>query len=606
LKRGAGLAIYYRHLDDYIVVSGKTYPYRELIRGFGGTFENSDRVWHIPHSEASIKAIDQLCRSVGGGPLKAPTPSQANPSPLPSPAATDQKTIPPSVTGKPESAKKAADENPQQLVNSSELGLTVGDLMQQAHLAIQAAFPRSVWVIGEIQNYSMRKSGAFFQLADLKEGASQSATMTVNTTMWSSQARSLAQKLGADVLEGILQDGMKIRILAQVSFYRDRGQVSLNVLDIDPRFTKGSLALAREELLRELRQKGVDRANASRPLSAFPLSIGLISAEDSRAKSDFIHQLYSYGFPGEILFYAAQMQGEKTLSDVVRGIECLAKAGCDLIILTRGGGSLADLRWFDSREIAMAIIQCQLPVIAAIGHQDDVCVAEEVAYRREKTPTAAADFILSVLQKTRERLENSALVMARILQGNLQQQITRLHQLKELLRLGSHQQLNLQTERLSRQIYLIQQHLAGQQHRLSQQLQTMSHEIRQQSEQKLYALKEQNLTYGHRLRQIYQQELAQSDLKFQKQEQRLYSQAKQYISHTEQTLVPLEKTLAQNDPRPWLNRGWTRLEFMTGRTIRSIDKLTIGQQMQARLLDGLIKMTITDIEATTAKNVKQK
>ncbi|MFW7377598.1 MAG: exodeoxyribonuclease VII large subunit [Oligoflexus sp.] len=580
------MAIYYRHLDEHIVVSGKTYPYRDIIKSYGGRFENSQRVWHIPHNEASLKAIDELCRSVGGGPLKDPAATKAS------------RKKSPTVESIPVKAPVATSENAE--TADHQLGLTVRDLMQQTQLAIQAAFPRSVWVIGEIQNFSMRKTGVFFQLADFKEGASQSATMTVSTTMWSSQARALAQKLGKDVMMGILQDGMKVRILAQVGFYRDRGQVTLNVLDIDPRYTKGSLALAREELLRELRQKGLDRLNATRPLTAFPLKIGLVSAEDSRAKSDFIHQLFSYGFPGEVIFYAAQMQGERTLTEVCQGIQSLAAAGCDLIVLTRGGGSLADLRWFDNKDIAMAIIQCQLPVIAAIGHQDDVCVAEEVAFRREKTPTAAADFILSIVQKTKDRLSTAAQAMTRTLEQKLQQQQTRLQHLKEQLGMICQQQLNQLSEKLNRHIYLLQQSLVQQEHKLSQQLQAKTHEIKRLSEQRLYALQEQNLRFGHQLRQNYQFALGQAAMSLQKTEQQLFSTSQQNLFRIEHLLAPLEKTLHQNDPRPWLQRGWTRLESLAGQTIRSVHALSVGQELQARLQDGNLKLNITEIEAIQA------
>ena len=80
-----------------------------------------------------------------------------------------------------------------------------------------------------------------------------------------------------------MADGMKVRLLCQVSFYKDRGSLSLLVLNIDSSFSKGELALAREKLLKELRQKGLDQKNKSRPPVSFPFHIGLVSAKDSRA-----------------------------------------------------------------------------------------------------------------------------------------------------------------------------------------------------------------------------------------------------------------------------------------------------------------------------------
>ena len=204
-------------------------------------------------------------------------------------------------------------------------------------------------------------------------------------------------------------------MLCDLTLFKDRGQLSLQIQSIDPNFTKGSLALAREKLLKELRVKGLDKANKQLKLSPFPFLIGLLSAEDSRAKSDFIDQLKVYGFPGEVVFYPTQMQGENTLTEVVKGLNALQSLGCDLIVMTRGGGSAADLRWFDSPEIAYAIAESKIPVLAAIGHHEDVCVAEDICYQREKTPTAAADFIISLFQRTRERLDQMSLSLDKTL-----------------------------------------------------------------------------------------------------------------------------------------------------------------------------------------------
>ena len=83
----------------------------------------------------------------------------------------------------------------------------------------------------------------------------------------------------------------------------------------------------------------------------------------------------------------------------------------DLIVITRGGGSAADLRWFDSPEIAYAIAACPIPVIAAIGHHDDFCVTEEICFERRKTPTAAADFVVEQFSATLAKLDKAAMIL---------------------------------------------------------------------------------------------------------------------------------------------------------------------------------------------------
>ena len=191
------MAIYYRHLDDIIIVSGKTYPYKDIIKSHGGRFQGGEKVWTIPVSETSLEEIKKLCKSVGGGPVK----ESKSPSPSPRPTS-------PRVAKTP--------------VASISDGLSISELMNKVHLQIQQSFPRTIWIVGEIQSLSKRHTGTYLQLADIKEGSSRSATMTVNSTLWRSTLDALRPKL-KDSLDELLQEGMKIRALVQVGFYKDRG-----------------------------------------------------------------------------------------------------------------------------------------------------------------------------------------------------------------------------------------------------------------------------------------------------------------------------------------------------------------------------------------------
>ncbi|RYZ50074.1 MAG: exodeoxyribonuclease VII large subunit, partial [Proteobacteria bacterium] len=405
-------------------------------------YNAADKSWIVPNTEANVQKVGELCKSVGGGIIKetsgAPTstasaapayPSASRPS-VPT-LAVAQPMMPPALTNSSLKTNSLPDKVDAEGKVSD--GYSIAELMRQAQLAITQSFPRSLWVIGEIQNIRWHTTGVYFQLADAKEGGSQSATVTVNSTIWRSQLRDLERKFG-DTLKEVLQDGFRVRVLADLSLFKDRGQLSLQIQSIDPNFTKGSLALQREKLLKELRQKGLIEKNRQLPLSPFPFKVGLLSAEDSRAKSDFIDQLQVYGFPGEVIFQPCQMQGEATLKDVVNGLKILQSKGCDLIVMTRGGGSAADLRWFDSAEIAYAIAEAGIPIIAAIGHHEDVCVAEDICYQREKTPTAAADFIISIFQKTRERLDQLSLSLDKILNDRVKLFDAYLAQLMEKMR----------------------------------------------------------------------------------------------------------------------------------------------------------------------------
>jgi hypothetical protein len=325
-------------MDDRIIISGKTYPYKESIRSLGGRFQGGDKVWHLPVSDDVLTQVESLCKSVGGGALPAPQVAKSRepiePDPLFAPstpsAAVDQPLVAMETTN-----VTIMTETQTAFIEPALDGLTISQLMAKAQLAMTSAFPRAVWVLGEIQNLNTRKTACYFQLAEPKEGASDTATTTVNATIWQSNFNTIKAKHGQEAMSAMLQDGLKVRMLCSVGLYKDRGHVTLTVLDIDPSYTKGALALAREKLLKELRAKGLHDANKRQVLTPFPLRVGLISAEGSRAKSDFLDQLTCYGFPGQVIFYPAQMQGEALLKEVVAGLTALGEMALDVIVVTR-------------------------------------------------------------------------------------------------------------------------------------------------------------------------------------------------------------------------------------------------------------------------------
>jgi exodeoxyribonuclease VII large subunit len=387
------MTVHYRQLGSALIIFGQTYSYREQIKALGGRFDGSQKTWRIPYSETNLTAVVELCRGAGGGLIGASS----------SVILSETKGLSePVIESGSVILSEAKDLLKTPLPPDS---VTVRQLVDRAAVAITQAFATPVWVVGEVQNLARRPSGLYFDLAEGRAEGHQNGTTTVRACLWPSSLNMIRARRGTTVDADVMQDGMQVRLLCQVSLYRDRGALSLSVEDIDPAFTKGALALAREQLLRELRQKGLDRANKSLKLTDFPFRVGLVSAEGSRAASDFLDQLKSLAFAGDVVFCPAAMQGESTPKLVAAAINTLKDAGVDLIVVTRGGGSAADLRWFDAPEIAYAIALCPVPVVAAIGHHDDVCVAEEVCYLRQKTPTAAADFVAGIFATTRERLE---------------------------------------------------------------------------------------------------------------------------------------------------------------------------------------------------------
>jgi exodeoxyribonuclease VII large subunit len=570
------VTLHFRRQGAAIIIFGNTYPYKDQIKAMGGRFNGADKQWRLPWSNDNHSRIADLCNAAGGGMLGGALGTnealsgdfmstdaalaRVNATTVSEPTATGNlggdlvtlDDLPPwEVSSSTQVASVKSPESP------NAEGLTIRQLMDRLSAAVTGVFPGGVWVIGEIQNLSQRASGIFLDLAEPSLAGHQNATTTVRAMLWSGNLTQLKMRRGESLLSDVMQDGLKIRCFCQVTLYKERGTISLTIDDIDPSFTKGTLALAREQLLKELRIKGLDRLNKNLVLPAFPFKIGLISADNSRAKSDFLDQLGGGQFPGEVIFHAAPMQGEGVPAAIVKALMQLSSApnDCDMIVMTRGGGSAADLRWFDAPEIAYAIASCPVPVVAAIGHHDDVCVAEEICYLRQKTPTAAADFVLECFASTRERIEELAGELAHYLGQRVE----------DVMKLQS----------------MLAERLAG-----AAELALGRH---RQGVSDLTA----------RLNLFAERRLASAGSDLAAAQNRLHLAVLNTLNALEQALSLKEKQLVQHDPIPWLKQGWTQLRSAkkgNGR-VRDLADVHMGEHLFARLRDGVLRLTVDDIQS---------
>jgi exodeoxyribonuclease VII large subunit len=598
------MALYFRCQNNHIVLSGDTYRYKEQIKALGGRYVSHSKSWIVASSSDRLASIADLCQNSGGGPLEG----LGSPTPL---SSTDSAA---SLLIKEAVSPVVAIEPP---VASGSPGLTIAELMQEIHVCLSSRFSGPIWVIGELQNINLRPRAVFFNLAEPKEARSKdTSALSINANIWDNVLQGLKARHGRETVDTILQEGMKVRMLCNVSLYRDRGSISLNIIDVDSSFTKGALALAREQLIKELKQKGLYAKNKNVALTPFPFKVGLISAEGSRAKSDFLDQLLIYGFPGEVIFFPAQMQGENTPSEVTRGIQQLTRLNCNLIVITRGGGSAADLRWFDNSQIAYEIAGCPLPIIAAIGHHDDESVAEVICFQREKTPTAAADFILHIFQKNRERLtEISNLLHQKVM--------SRIEGAKQLLLTATSQLKHASNDNILRMTALTHGHqiaLTNQYHSiivgLTTRLSQLSAALTRGADAFLTSQKNRLNQASSDLKIAHEVFAKNAELGIKARLNALDRAASEQLGRIYPALVRLKSTLRATtdrrfeafarlcqeydskistcDPTPWITKGWTQL-CSGGRTIRSIAEVQAGSEISARLHDGSLEMIIKDI-----------
>ena len=279
--------------------------------------------------------------------------------------------------------------------------LTVSELNHYIRDVLNSGFPKALWVCGEIQGYDRGKDKkhVFFELCE-KDPATRDITARIGLVIFA-QARPRIEailKRAENAFE--LKDDIEVKFLCKVDFYPGHGQVRLIVEAIDPVHTLGKIAQDRQRLIALLKQKGILDKNKQLPLGDVILNIGLITSYDSAAYHDFISELKRSGYAFKIFLINSIMQGKNTESSVIKALKVLESIReVDVIVITRGGGSIAELSCFDSEKIAMAIARSVIPVLSGIGHEINTTVTDLAAHTFAKTPTAIAKFLVERLKE---------------------------------------------------------------------------------------------------------------------------------------------------------------------------------------------------------------
>jgi len=206
----------------------------------------------------------------------------------------------------------------------------------------------------------------------------------------------------------ILEDGLKVRVYGYPKIHSKSGNFSFTVLKVEP-VGEGALKRAYEILKNRLETEGLFAPERKRALPRFPQTIGLIASKDSAAYSDFIKILKARWGGLKIHLINVAVQGQEAVPQIVGAFQCLNESNLefDLVALIRGGGSLEDLRAFNSEEVVRAIFGSCFPVVVGVGHERDDTLADFAADLRASTPSNAAELIVPDKEEVRREFETA-------------------------------------------------------------------------------------------------------------------------------------------------------------------------------------------------------
>lgn len=201
-----------------------------------------------------------------------------------------------------------------------------------------------------------------------------------------------------------VEEGMHVVVTGSMSVYSPSGSVSLKARKIEP-LGEGALKAALEKLKKVLREEGLFDLERKRNLPEFITRIALITGEDSAAYYDFIKIIQEYRSAIEILSIPSLVQGERAENEIIQALRYAQNLDIDAVVLIRGGGSLEDLKVFNSEEVARTIFSSRIPVIAGVGHEIDTSIADMVADIRASTPSQAAYYLASQNQEFLDQIQ---------------------------------------------------------------------------------------------------------------------------------------------------------------------------------------------------------
>jgi exodeoxyribonuclease VII large subunit len=256
--------------------------------------------------------------------------------------------------------------------------LTVGELTQALRAAVEPRF-KDVWVAGEVANLRRQASGhLYFTLKDPEA--------SVGVVIWASQAR----RIHFD-----LEEGLEVVAHGFVEIYPPHGKYQLIVQELEPR-GQGAQAILLRQVKERLLKDGLLDPARKRRLPFLPRRVGVATSPTGAALRDFLRVLHAR-FPSlPVLVAPCRVQGIGAAAEVIAAVRALARAGVDVVVVTRGGGAQEELWEFNDERLARALAACPVPVVSAVGHEVDVTVADLVADARAATPTHAAELVAPV------------------------------------------------------------------------------------------------------------------------------------------------------------------------------------------------------------------
>ncbi|MDH4049129.1 MAG: exodeoxyribonuclease VII large subunit [Gammaproteobacteria bacterium] len=450
-------------------------------------------------------------------------------------------------------------------MSENPAAITVTELNRRARALLEDGMAR-VWVVGELSNLARPASGhLYFSLKD--DSAQIRCAYFLQRQRGPTTDRSTGSRSG-------FRDGDRMLAFGRISIYEARGDYQLIVEQLEPA-GEGALRRQFEVLKKKLSDEGLFDPARKKALPALPARIGVITSPSGAAIRDILSVLRRR-FPGiPVLIYPAAVQGEAAAPELRAALATAVRRNeCDVLIISRGGGSLEDLWAFNDEKLARAIAECPIPVVSAVGHEVDFTICDFVADLRAPTPSGAAEIVVPDQAEWRRNFALLARRNAVSMRRHLQDRFQRLDWLsRHLMQCSPAAILARQKDWLRNMRQLL---LAAMRHDVGTRVQVLG-KLQSRLLHQSPALNVQ--------RQL--QRLANN-------QQRLSTAAAKVVDQSAHRLKLAARGLHTVSPLATLDRGYAIVtDRKSGRILSNAASVAVGDAIEARLATGSIAATVT-------------
>lgn len=422
------------------------------------------------------------------------------------------------------------------------------------------------WVVGEVSNLRRQASGHVY--FSLKDAGSQ-----LPAVMFRGQSSRVSFNL---------TDGMQVLAFGEISVYEPYGRYQLVVRELQES-GEGRLFREFERLKRKLADEGLFDAAKKRDLPILPLKVAIVTSPTGAALQDFIRILKRRNWGGRLHVFPVKVQGVGSAEEIEAAIRYVnAIGGYELLVVSRGGGSIEDLWSFNEERVARAVAESGVPVVSGVGHEIDFTLSDFAADVRAETPSAAAELISSAYIETMDRLAGARESLRELVTERLEECAAELEGLRRALK-------SVSPVAALEHAFLRVDELGS---RLAARFQSSIYERR-------HALRGLERRFLSRDVAGF---LSRNRERMERLERRLDRSLVDRVMAERSRLDLVGATLKAIGPEATLKRGYVILTDSAGKALRSVDELGVGAKLSAALSDGRLRLAVDEIERQDGKS----